>query len=351
MSVTKAVAERENGPRPPSLVQVATEAVEATLPRFQAVLPRGWDRDRFTNLVVAAVKRSPDLVRCFATERGRASLLIAAIQCAGMGLEPNTPLKEAALVPRKIKGTDEAVLMVEYRGLVKLARRSGEIATLGAEVVHERDHFRYSLGLEPTLEHVPYDGDDDPGPLTHCYAVVEYSSGAKQFVVVPRRIVERRHRAHSDSWRSEKGRERSPWTTHPEAMWRKTAIRVLEPFLPLSIEVRQAIAAIDGASYDVEGDQVVTAGSLASGEVIDYDTGEFVERNGEPVEESRDEAAPSAPTSAYNDDEAPSAGVAPEDAADAEWVAEARSEADESAADRRLSADEQLPLEGEGEPS
>lgn len=272
-----AVEERKGEARPPSLVQVATSAVEQTLPRFRAVLPRGWDQDRFTNLVVAAVKRSPELVRCFATDQGRASLLIAAIQCAGMGLEPNTPLKEAALVPRKIKGVDEAALMVEYRGLIKLARRSGEISTLGAEVVYERDHFRYSLGLEPTLVHEPWDGDDDPGELTHAYAVVRFADGAGQFVVVPRRIVEGRHRAHSDSWRNESKRQYSPWTKHPEAMWRKTAIRVLEPFLPLSIEVRTAMAATEGMRYEVQGDAIVAAGSLASEEVIDYDTGELVE--------------------------------------------------------------------------
>ena len=278
----QAVAERDDKPASLTLVEVATLAVEENLPRFQAVIPKGWDHDRFTNLVVAAMKREPKLLRCFNTGKGKASLLIAAIQCAGMGLEPNTPLREAALVPRRIKDVDEAQLMVEYRGLVKLARRSGEIATLGAEVVYERDRFDYELGLHPRLEHRPFEGDDDdddPGPLTHCYAVVEWRGGGAQFVVVPRRVVHKQHRARSDSWRSEKSRRFSPWETDTAAMWRKTAVRVLEPFLPLSTEVRAAIQAAEGLSYELEGDQIVpvTTASQARDEVIDYDTGEIVE--------------------------------------------------------------------------
>lgn len=317
----QAIAEREAEPAALSPVEIATVAVEQTLPRFQAVLPKGWDRDRFTNLVVAAVRREPGLIRCFTTDRGRTSLLISAIQCAAMGLEPNTPLREAALVPRKIKGVDEATLMVEYRGLVKLARRSGEIENLYAEVVHARDEFVYELGAQPRLEHRPYDGDDDPGELTHAYAVVHWRGGGSQFVVLPRRVVHNQHRAHSDSWRAdqEKGRRNSPWTNHPEAMWRKTAVRVLEPFLPLTTELHTAIA-VDDTRFDLQGDQLVpidTAGALATDEVIDHDTGEILDAgSGEPRDVSRGDSEISeiSEISDEHDDE------------DAAWIAQAKGE-------------------------
>lgn len=273
-----------------SLAAQAELAIERNLPRFQAVLPRGWDKDRFHNLVVTAVKREPKLIRCFSTSAGQMSLLVAAMQCAAIGLEPNTPLREASLVPRRNKGVDECQLMIEYRGLIKLARRSGELSTIDAEVVHERDHFRYERGLTPLLEHIPYDGDDDPGPLRYAYCVARFKDGGVQFVVVPRRVVYNEHRAKSDSWRSESSRPFSPWTLFEESMWRKTAVRVIEPFLPLTAEARvgfdsddrrfeidhDAIVPVAEATYDVSPD--------SPPEGIDAVTGEIGDSSGAVVE-------------------------------------------------------------------
>lgn len=249
-------AEKAGEPPKQSLATVAEQAIERNLPRFQAVLPRGWDKDRFHNLVVTAVKREPKLIRCFSTSQGQMSLLVAAMQCAAIGLEPNTPLKEASLVPRRNKQVDECQLMIEYRGLIKLARRSGELSTIDAEVVHERDHFRYEKGLNPVLEHRPYDGDEDPGPLRYCYCVAKFKDGGTQFVVVPRRVVYNEHRAKSDSWRSETSRPYSPWTVFEESMWRKTAVRVMEPFLPLTSEARLGFDS-DDRRFTVSEDAIV----------------------------------------------------------------------------------------------
>lgn len=239
-----------------SITRIAEDAVRNNLERFQAVLPRGWDKDRFQNLVITAVKREPKLLSCFTTQGGRLSLLVAAMQCATIGLEPNTPLREASLVPRKNKGIDECQLMIEYRGLIKLARRSGELSTIDAEVVHERDHFYYEKGLKPILEHRPYDGDDDPGPLKYCYCVATFKDGGIQFVVVPRRVVYNDHRAKSDSWKSESSRPYSPWTVFEESMWRKTAVRVMEPFLPLTSEARLGFES-DDRRFVIEHDAIV----------------------------------------------------------------------------------------------
>lgn len=274
-AVTTAVAEREAAPERPSPAAVAVQRINDVAPRFQAVLPRGWDMDRFKNLVLSCVKREPKLIACFGTPQGEASLIVAALQCAAIGLEPNTPLKEAALVPRKNKGVDECQLMIEYRGLIKLARRSGEISTLTAEVVRERDEFTYSMGLDPTLRHVRYDGDEDPGELTHCYAVCVFKDGGKQFVVLSRREVQLEHRSKSDSWRNERSRPYSPWTQFEAAMWRKSAVRALEPFLPLTAEAASGFDS-DERVLSVDDDGIITP----SGEVIDIDDVELPELEG-----------------------------------------------------------------------
>lgn len=275
-NVASAVERAENTPAKPSLAAVARQEVERATPKFELAMPDGIDPKRFNNLIVGAVMREPKLIKCFGTDQGRASLIAAAIQCASLGLEPNTALREASLVPRRNKQVDEAQLMIEYRGLIKLARRSGELVTLMADVVYERDEFEYALGTDPFIRHKPYEGDDDPGEMTHCYAVAKLVNAGTQFVVVPRRVVYAEHRAKSDSWRHESSRPYSPWTQFEASMWRKTAVRCIEPFLPLAAEFRTAIAA-DGSTFTVdEEDRVVPVGALAytDDDVIDIDSTE-----------------------------------------------------------------------------
>lgn len=290
-TVTQAVAERDAAAVEPSPLQKATDLVAKQYETFAAVMPDGLNRDRFANLVTSLVRRTPQLIECVATPGGRTSLVLAALECASLGLMPNTPLKEASIVPRKNKGKQEAQLMVEYRGIIKLARRSGEISSIGAEVVHERDEFHYSLGLDPTLTHTPYDGDDDPGELRYAYAVCKFKDGTSQFVVVPKRDVHNKHRARSDSFKYRP--DSSPWTTDTEAMWKKTAIRVLEPYLPLTADAQRALtAAGDGVTLSM-GDGEITIPTESAGHItydeaidvpsgVDAETGEVVQ--GELVE-------------------------------------------------------------------
>lgn len=243
-TVRDAVAEREDeaAGKPPPLIRVVTNALQdpSTTARFQAVLPRGFDFARFQNLVLTAVRSKTQLIECFATEAGKVSLLLAVLQSATLGLEPDTPLQEAWLLPRKIKGVQQCQLSVGYVGLIKLARRSGEVKTIYAEVVHEADDFTWRLGTDPTIEHVPAEGDR--GKLTHAYAVVRYKDDGFNFVVLSEADVHLR-RAQSDSWKQDQknGTNYSPWSQHADAMWRKSAVRALRPYLPLTAQVAQVM--------------------------------------------------------------------------------------------------------------
>lgn len=226
---------------PPSVAAVVRQAIDRQSAAFQAVLPKGIDPDRFARLVLTAVKSTPDLMRAFSTAQGEATVLLAAMQAAAIGLEPNTPTQECWLLPRRNKGVWEAQLSIGYRGLLKLARQSGQVKTIFAEAVHEKDHFVWSRGLEEDqMEHRPYDGPDDPGPLTHTYAVVRFVGGGYNFVVLNRRNVEAR-RAMSDSWRNEKSRPYSPWTKWEASMWRKSALRELSKYVDLSPQMATAL--------------------------------------------------------------------------------------------------------------
>jgi len=118
--------------------------------------------------------------------------------------------------------------------LIELARRSGQIKTLAAYVVHEKDKFSWKVGQRP--EHEPYLGDDDPGELRLCWAIAEFTDEAFQVEVMTKRQIEavRKCSRAGDS---------GPWTQHTEEMWRKTCIKRLAKYLPLTIELADAIEA------------------------------------------------------------------------------------------------------------
>lgn len=244
MSVRNAVQKRDEvvaaEAAKPSPATIIRQTIEKQAPAFRAVLPRHVDPERFSRLVLTAVKATPELMRCFETEQGEMSVLLSAMQAAAIGLEPNTPTQDAWILPRKNKGVWEAQLAIGYRGYQRLARRSGTIKTIFAEVVRTGDHFVYRRGLESdTFEHEVRSTEGDE--LTHAYAVVRFNNGGYNFTVLDRAAVEKR-RDMSPSWTGSQ-RKYSPWETWTEAMWRKSAIRALVPYLDLAPEVESAIQA------------------------------------------------------------------------------------------------------------
>lgn len=260
MSVSKAVEARKEAAAEPSLATVVRQQIQAQSTAFAAVLPRQVDPERFARLVLTAVKANPDLVQCFRTNQGQVSVMIAAMQAAALGLDPNTPTQDAWILPRKNKGVAEAQLMIGYRGLLKLCRRAGSIKTISAEVVREGDTFSWGYGLEADhFEHIPA---AERGDLTHAYAIARYLNGGYNFVVLDRAAVEQR-REMSASWGGTR-REQSPWSTWPEAMWRKSALRALMPFLELTPEAAQADALDERPlAFDPEAGAIVAADGWA----------------------------------------------------------------------------------------
>lgn len=202
----------------------------ASIESLKAACTKHLTPDRLLRIAGAAISRQPKLLECT-----RESLFVAVSQSGQTGLETNL-LGEAYLVPFRNRKTGrmECQFMPGYRGLVKLARRSGEIATVEAHVVHERDKFSFAYGDNPRIEHVPYDGDEDPGRATHAYAVCVFKDGSRQRDVMSRREIEA-IRARSQS------KDSGPWVTDYEEMCKKTVVRRLCKMLPLTIELADAL--------------------------------------------------------------------------------------------------------------
>lgn len=121
------------------------------------------------------------------------------------------------------------------RGAIALAYRSGEVTRIAADVVHEKDHFEYSKGLCPKLEHVESE-EEERGPITHVYAVANFRNGGYAFEVWPVAKVVSHAKKFSKSY-EHKG---SPWQTDFESMAKKTLIMAIWKYLPLSAELMLA---------------------------------------------------------------------------------------------------------------
>lgn len=232
-TVTAAVAERADAKAPAT--QTPKQALTALLDQNRgavgASLPSGYSQDRFVRLLLTAANTNPDLFTC-----DPRSFLAAGVGAAQLGLEPNDARGLAYLIPFNDRRRGKIVqLIIGYRGMLDLARRSGMVSSINAFPVYDGDTFTYSLGLEPSLHHVPGDHDEDPAKLTHVYAVAKVQ-GDPQFVVLTRRQIDR-VKASSQGARS----EYSPWNTHYVEMALKTALRRLCKWLPQTVEMAHAL--------------------------------------------------------------------------------------------------------------
>lgn len=105
--------------------------------------------ERFTRIVLTTLSSSEQLQKCTPI-----TFLGAMMQAAQLGLEPNTPLGQAYLIPYRNHGRLECQFQVGYKGNIDLFYRYGG-KDLQAKAVYENDTFEFEFGLEPKLRHVP----------------------------------------------------------------------------------------------------------------------------------------------------------------------------------------------------
>ncbi len=191
--------------------------------------------ERFSRICVTEMRKNPDLMKCTPV-----SVLSCLIQSAQLGLEPGNGLGHAYLIPfrNNKNGTFEATFIVGYKGYLALARRSGLLKRISANVVYSGDEFEYSLGSSEYLSHKPC-GETSAAAITHGYAVAEFKDGGIQIEVMTRKQI--------DAIKN-RGRRNPVWDSDFAEMARKTLIRRIQKYLPLSPEMADAIR------YDQEDD-------------------------------------------------------------------------------------------------
>lgn len=207
------------------------QLLDKAAPSIKAVLPKHLTVERLTKVALGVTARRPELLAC-----SPRSLVLAVMQAAELGLDVGGLLGESYLVPYG----DTVQLIVGYRGLVKLARQSGSLATMEAHVVHDRDAFDLEYGLEPRLVHKPF-LTGDRGAIVSVYAIARFKDGGRQADAMSRGDVDL-IKARSKAGNS------GPWVTDYAEMAKKTIVRRLCKYVPLSPELARALeheAAID----------------------------------------------------------------------------------------------------------
>jgi len=263
--------------------------------QMEMAAPKHLNINRLIRVSLTAIQKTPRLMEC-----DTKSLLGAIMQSAQLGLEPDGNLGRAYLIPYYNGKTKryEVQFQIGYKGLLVLARRSGEIVSISAQVVHARDVFEFEYGIEEKLRHVPAGGDR--GEIVAAYAVARLKGGGYQFDVMTREDVDK-IRAGS------KAKDDGPWATHYAEMARKTVLKRLCKYLPQAVEAQDAASLDDQVEAGViemdappaamlEGKTADRAANLKNrlanasqvgGDMVDMETGEVIEEKS-PGEGERD---------------------------------------------------------------
>lgn len=268
----------KRGSQEPKVVQLLMKMKD----QIALALPKHVTPDRITRVALTALRNNSGLTRCTVP-----SVLGSIMQASQLGLEVNTPLGMAYLIPYKVKGVDTCQLIIGYQGYMELARRSGLVTTPMADVVREGDIFEVTYGLTRDIKHSPSkDENREKKKITHAYAYVHAipkESAPPIFVVLTRaQVLARRDRSAAV-----KSGRTSPWNTDEEAMFCKTAIRALWRYLPKTVEMATAGDLEDradrGASQSAAWDPEIVDAMANEGIVVDT-TGEDVTEDGEIIE-------------------------------------------------------------------
>lgn len=199
-------------------------------PHLRDTLPKHIDADAFARTIQTALQVQPDLMQ--ATPR---SLMVACMKAATDGLILDG--REAALVMRNVnvgtrdnaKWEKQATYQPMVQGLMKLARNSGQIASIVAQVVYANDRFTYVLGDDERIEHAPAPLDQDRGKPIAAYAIVKLTDGTTIREIMRASEIMNIGSQGSNSYQYDpaKGKNYAEW-------WRKTVIRRITKYIPRS---------------------------------------------------------------------------------------------------------------------
>jgi recombination protein RecT len=234
---------------PSKMTQLKT-GLEMMAGELKTALPSNITAEKFISTAITGIRTSKDPKKLI--DADRRSLYNAVQTAAAYGLILDG--REAALVPFG----DKVQFMPMVQGLVKMARNSGAISTIIAEVVYGKDNFSYRIGVDESPIHEPDWFADDRGEPVGVWALVTLTDGSKIHSIMPKRRV-----LEIASASANKGQYDPKTGKHFSEWWKKTAIKNVLKYAPKATELEklERLAAYDDKT---EG-------------FVDTETGEIIE--------------------------------------------------------------------------
>jgi recombination protein RecT len=189
------------------------------------------DKDAFKRLALTAFRKNKQLQQC-----SLISVLECCVQSAQVGLEPNTTLGHAYVIPYG----KEAQFQIGYLGLLELCYRTGEYASISAHAVYAEDEFEYELGLTPRLVHKP--SDEPSGDPIRYYATFTRKDGGYGLYSMSRKQVLSHAEKYSKSYNPKYGTFSGPWKTHFDAMALGTCLKKALKYAQKTTDLAKSIA-------------------------------------------------------------------------------------------------------------
>lgn len=230
------------------------DLIKAMEPEIRRALPEVITPERFTRMALSALNTTPKLQECT-----QMSFLAALMNAAQLGLEPNTPLGQAYLLPYNNRGTLECQFQIGYKGMIDLCYRNPQMQVIQAHVVYENDEFDYELGLNPRLFHRPT--LSERGGVRAFYGLYKLNNGGFGFEVMSKADMDTYAKEYSKAFDS----SYSPWKSNYNGMAKKTVIKQVLKYAPLKADFRRAISTDETIKTELYEDMSDVQ------DIIDYD--------------------------------------------------------------------------------
>ena len=255
----------------PRLTTLEFVELPSTREKMAKVQTQVLDPEKVVRLTLNAMQKTPKLKA--ATME---SMLGCMMTATSLGLEPNTVLEHAWILPyqNRRKGMDgkwystlEAQFMVGYRGYVALAYRFPDLAILHADAISANDAYEsyISSAVESATFFKHQKNLKDPGDPIGSYCFTRLNRGGRGMDIVtelPKAEIEL-IRERSETYKALKSRlnsgsaaeaakaqknfDETPWNMWWRSMYAKSAIRRHVKQFPLTAEMSAAVAIEDAA--------------------------------------------------------------------------------------------------------
>jgi recombination protein RecT len=251
--------EKAEKPKEVKTVKEMMQSESFQLAVQQALPETGCTIERFAKVAMTALTKNPDLKECT-----QASVAQCLIDLASLGIEADG--RRAHLIPfnDRRKGVKTCTLILDYKGIVELVKRSGDVKDIQAHVVYKKDQFDVMYGTGAFIEHKPY-LEGERGDAVCAYSHITMKDGSTSFEVMG---IAEINKIRDDS-RGYKPKDPDvPWNKWYGEMARKTVFKRHSKWLTLSPEVQQAISMDDSAQHLSVEERVKVAKPIIEPETI-----------------------------------------------------------------------------------